>query len=419
MRRHVVIIPGYYGSNLRDRVSNVLFWLSQFSLQKPDHTLAGIALPASEGRVFVDGIVDDIPILKIFRIPIYHGLLRFLMHGMGYDQSEVHAIGVDWRRSLTDCIDPVRNAIDDAFTQSGQPVDVIAHSHGGLVARAYLAKHGGDRVSKLITLGTPHIGMLDTFEALVHGLVLLRFNQQQLMTVARGLPSAYELLPVTKDFMTFNNAPASPFDDDGWCADASMKTLLATAVTPALPADVPVPLFAIHGTHSATTTHAVRSGNDVTFNVTDDGDGTVPLASGAAIGITAPAVQRFAVPFGGHAFVFDDRNTQEVIRHILREDAAPPAYFVAAWRDEMYLPNAKNRVVVNLDDLTGLPIPNATVTVRLDGTAHAMPQQANGDYMLDVRMPGAGTTVVYAIEASAPSLPQVFRANGRLVAAVN
>jgi pimeloyl-ACP methyl ester carboxylesterase len=40
---------------------------------------------------------------------------------------------------------------------SGQLV-VVAHSMGGLVARAWLRRHGAARVARLITLGTPHHG---------------------------------------------------------------------------------------------------------------------------------------------------------------------------------------------------------------------------------------------------------------------
>ena len=35
---------------------------------------------------------------------------------------------------------------------------MVGHSMGGLVARAYLRRHGAQRVSALITLGTPHRG---------------------------------------------------------------------------------------------------------------------------------------------------------------------------------------------------------------------------------------------------------------------
>ncbi len=37
---------------------------------------------------------------------------------------------------------------------------LVAHSMGGLVAREYLRRHGGARVRRLITLGTPHHGSL-------------------------------------------------------------------------------------------------------------------------------------------------------------------------------------------------------------------------------------------------------------------
>ena len=37
-------------------------------------------------------------------------------------------------------------------------VTLIAHSMGGLICRSYLARHGSDRVDRLLTLATPHQG---------------------------------------------------------------------------------------------------------------------------------------------------------------------------------------------------------------------------------------------------------------------
>ncbi len=49
--------------------------------------------------------------------------------------------------------------IDEVCTASGAPqVILIAHSMGGLVSRAYLARHGSAQVAGLITLATPHAG---------------------------------------------------------------------------------------------------------------------------------------------------------------------------------------------------------------------------------------------------------------------
>ena len=53
----------------------------------------------------------------------------------------------------------VAGAIDALCAASGAPrVVILAHSMGGLVARAYLRRHGAARVARLITLGTPHHG---------------------------------------------------------------------------------------------------------------------------------------------------------------------------------------------------------------------------------------------------------------------
>jgi triacylglycerol esterase/lipase EstA (alpha/beta hydrolase family) len=49
--------------------------------------------------------------------------------------------------------------IDDVLEASGaRQVVVVAHSMGGLVTRAYLRRHGGTRIARVLTIGTPHHG---------------------------------------------------------------------------------------------------------------------------------------------------------------------------------------------------------------------------------------------------------------------
>jgi pimeloyl-ACP methyl ester carboxylesterase len=50
--------------------------------------------------------------------------------------------------------------VEQICEQSGHPrVDIVAHSLGGLIARYYVQRLGGDaRVRNLVTLGTPHSG---------------------------------------------------------------------------------------------------------------------------------------------------------------------------------------------------------------------------------------------------------------------
>ena len=49
--------------------------------------------------------------------------------------------------------------IDAVLAQTGaRQVALVGHSMGGLVIRAWLARHGGERVCRVVTLGTPHGG---------------------------------------------------------------------------------------------------------------------------------------------------------------------------------------------------------------------------------------------------------------------
>ncbi len=49
--------------------------------------------------------------------------------------------------------------IERIVAATGQPrVVLVGHSMGGLIARAYIARHGSRRVARLVTLGSPHHG---------------------------------------------------------------------------------------------------------------------------------------------------------------------------------------------------------------------------------------------------------------------
>jgi triacylglycerol esterase/lipase EstA (alpha/beta hydrolase family) len=53
----------------------------------------------------------------------------------------------------------VEQAVQDLCARTGAAkVAIVAHSMGGLVARAWMRRHGTARVARVITLGTPHHG---------------------------------------------------------------------------------------------------------------------------------------------------------------------------------------------------------------------------------------------------------------------
>jgi len=61
--------------------------------------------------------------------------------------------------SIDSFVDQVAAKIDAILATTGaRQVALVGHSMGGLVARAYLRRHGGDKVGTVITIGTPHKG---------------------------------------------------------------------------------------------------------------------------------------------------------------------------------------------------------------------------------------------------------------------
>jgi triacylglycerol lipase len=61
--------------------------------------------------------------------------------------------------SIDNYVEPVARRVDEVLAATGaERLIMVGHSMGGLVARAYLRLHGGSKVARLVTLGTPHGG---------------------------------------------------------------------------------------------------------------------------------------------------------------------------------------------------------------------------------------------------------------------
>jgi triacylglycerol esterase/lipase EstA (alpha/beta hydrolase family) len=97
-----------------------------------------------------------------------------LLHGYGcnsgywaqllplLDQARISHASLDLEPimgSIDDYVPLVAGAVERLCRDSGAAqVVIVAHSMGGLVARAYLRGHGSARIARVITLGTPHHG---------------------------------------------------------------------------------------------------------------------------------------------------------------------------------------------------------------------------------------------------------------------
>jgi triacylglycerol lipase len=100
------------------------------------------------------------PILLVHGYSCSRGLwwwMRRRLESAGYVVATVNLappyVGIDA------LVPQLARRIDAVREETGADrVTVVAHSMGGLVSRAYLAKHGSAYVERLVTLGTPHQG---------------------------------------------------------------------------------------------------------------------------------------------------------------------------------------------------------------------------------------------------------------------
>lgn len=84
-------------------------------------------------------------------------LLRRRLEAAGHTVASVSLIPP--YTSLGKLVPQLNQRIEEVCAITGsKQVTLIAHSMGGLICRSYLARHGSDRVDRLLTLATPHQG---------------------------------------------------------------------------------------------------------------------------------------------------------------------------------------------------------------------------------------------------------------------
>jgi pimeloyl-ACP methyl ester carboxylesterase len=153
----------------------------------------------SIGRVQATGILKR-----------YYGeLLLSLMQSWN-----THAFWYDWRLDIDTIADQLAQKIHEWFGDS-DPVHLVAHSMGGLVARTFIKKypqrwksmwdsqHNGRQGGRLVMLGTPNhgsfaiphllLGLNDTLSYLA--LVDLRHDIQDLLNIVKTFVGSYQMLP--------------------------------------------------------------------------------------------------------------------------------------------------------------------------------------------------------------------------------
>ena len=219
----VIVIPGVFGSKLRDRSTGVEAWPGTTRMilfddyrhlaldfdretltVRPDNLEAFDIADAALGQDFYGRLIETLRdfggyVRGTIGVPPKAGERRYYLYPYDWRQDNVEAA-----RGLDRLIDAIRNDYGDPALR----VDIVAHSMGGLIARYYqrygtedvldgresqITLYGTSRVRKLILLGTPNMGSASSLHAFLVGEAIGfgRIPQEALAT----LPSGYQLFP--------------------------------------------------------------------------------------------------------------------------------------------------------------------------------------------------------------------------------
>ncbi len=207
-RGNVVLLPGVMGSELssRDR-SGVDETLWIMPLRVVFGALDRLKL-AEDGR---DDASEHVTIHATRVMQRYYGEAQLALAAGNWN---VRAFPYDWRKELDQAADELNAQLGRWFDQD-EPVHLVAHSMGGMVARTFIKNHPerwqkmwdaagkGARGGRLIMLGVPNHGSFNVPRSIVglEGIVRILdhadifHTRTQLQLVMNGFPGLLQMMP--------------------------------------------------------------------------------------------------------------------------------------------------------------------------------------------------------------------------------
>jgi triacylglycerol esterase/lipase EstA (alpha/beta hydrolase family) len=150
------------GAWLAVHVASYPLGLLAESVRDPDHYRTDVLPPRSRSLVVSDVTAAGTPILLV------HGIMDnrsvFSVFGRALRRrgfGRVHAVNYGiLTGDLRDAARDLRRAVEEIRESTGaEKVHIVGHSLGGMIARYYVQRMGGDEaVDMLVTLGSPHTG---------------------------------------------------------------------------------------------------------------------------------------------------------------------------------------------------------------------------------------------------------------------
>ncbi|MDB5773821.1 MAG: alpha/beta fold hydrolase [Burkholderia sp.] len=101
-----------------------------------------------------------LPVLLIHGYGCNSGYWHMMSKQLAHAQITHYAVNMEpVMGDIDDYVPVVHEGVEAMCKETGSDkIIIVAHSMGGLAARAYLRAHGSARIAKVITLGTPHHG---------------------------------------------------------------------------------------------------------------------------------------------------------------------------------------------------------------------------------------------------------------------
>lgn len=205
----IVFLPGIAGSVLKGVGSSpVEYWPGPTT--SDDAKERGLSLDPNDPRI--DIVATDI-VRSVLGSDVYGSFLDS-MKDSGYRENGVseknptlYLLPYDWRLSSKDNIAAVEKnmaVIKQRYPKA--PVNVIAHSMGGLLVRAYILAHPSDNgITKFISVASPWLGTPKGISIVFDGQFMEGFiggleqkiliGQDSLKKLAKFWPAIHELMP--------------------------------------------------------------------------------------------------------------------------------------------------------------------------------------------------------------------------------
>ena len=275
----VFVLPGMFGSQLY--AGDQPIWPDDWQL-----TIGGLAKLAIDAKgVTAPSMIDG-----------YYGkIVQYL--GATH---EVVPFPFDWRLSLQVEARRLADEVGKRLTDR-QPLRILGHSMGGLLARVMLAQNPAlwTRIKanpggRLVMLGTPNGGTYEILRILtgesriVRQLSLLddHHNPNEILDILSGYPGLLELLP--PDFFEAG-AWAELSKADPRLLDRVRGSLAGAASTRKLLDETPFDerMLYIAGLGANTPVSVITAGGKIAFMATSEGDGRVPWATGIPEDVSA------------------------------------------------------------------------------------------------------------------------------------